>query len=96
MTQANLVIELDTKKIYLDRSKRTWHFASRARLPEYKLERVGEDIDKFKKMCREAISLGCDPERLVEIKRGDMVCFKLAAVDAWANPPDRRPESLKK
>lgn len=88
-----LIIELDSVPKY--RNTKEWRNVGRASCPEYGIEKTGDGA-YIRDICKGAIELGCDPQRLVEVRRGETVCFKPATVDAWANPPDRRPKHLRR
>jgi hypothetical protein len=88
----NLLIELDSVPKY--RNATEWRNIGRASCPEFGIVKTGDGA-YIGDICRAALDLGCDPSRKVEVRRKGTLCFKLASVDAWAHPPDTRPEHLK-
>ncbi len=88
----NLVIDIVSHRKY--RNAKEWRNVSHVTCPEFRIARTGDGA-YIADICKEALDLGCEPDRLVEVRRGETVCFKLAPVRTWAYPPDRRPEHLK-
>jgi hypothetical protein len=85
-------VELDAVRKYRNASE--WRTQQRARIGE-DIEVVG-DGEVIKPALRAYAEKNPQISGQVEVWRGDTLCFIPKALNLWVNPPDRRPDHLKR
>lgn len=89
----NVVVVLDS--IRKERNHQEYRMVGRARCEEFNLE-VSGDGHNLRKLIHLLAENNCDISRGLEVRQGDTLCFVVVPLKSWLNPPDRRPDHLKK